>query len=197
MKKAIAFILMICTLALSMVSCDFACMFNKDNSFGKDATGGGAPEDGRARLAACNLNNAEFDIDNVTVKFMYGYDLTDSDFLPVFDICFLDADNEFLIKQVEEDFGSEKYHCNFVYNEERRLVKVEYNHSENITIPKEVFSKDSGIIVFAIYTYHASQTTDSPLRATTALTAISYEKTNGKVVLTEQNKKFEAVKVGN
>jgi hypothetical protein len=174
-----------------MVSCDFAGLFNQD----KDTTDGGAPIDGRSYLAACNLNNAEFDIDNVTVEFMYGYDYNGHNY-PVFDICFVYGDNEVVVKQVEESFNSEKYRCELIYDDElNKIIRVEYNHSENITIPKEVFTNDSGQIMFGIYA--VSENYPECGRRLIAATTISYEKINEKVILTEENKKFEAVKVGN
>ena len=99
-----------------------------------------------------------FDIDNVTLDFYYGgyynpsveYELIFTD-IPSFELYFEDDGGEkYYIKQVEENFISEKYNCEFIDNGEY-IIDIIFNYSESITIPKEIFTKDSGYIYFTIY----------------------------------------------
>lgn len=111
---------------------------------------------------AYESNDDEFDIDNVTLNFSYGRHYVDVGDVqhtidaglsyPNFDLCFVnDEGTTIVVKHVEENLISEKYMCEPVYSDKIRLTKVTFNHSEKLTIPKELFNKDSGIIWFCIY----------------------------------------------
>ena len=110
------------------------------------------------RFAAYRNNTCEFDIDHVTLEFFYGglwandieFVLTHSDNYPEFDLYFVNSDgDELLVKHVEENFVSEKYRCD-VYYVSPRKTGVIFNFSEYLTIPKELFCKNSGVIYFEI-----------------------------------------------
>lgn len=58
--------------------------------------------------------------------------------------------NPYFIKQVENNI-SEKYRCNWISDDYGNVIRIKYNHSEEITIPKELFSEPSGKITFTIW----------------------------------------------
>lgn len=205
MKKTIAFILMICTLALSMVSCDFAGIFNKntdlDNSFTPQSSGleyGFKLENGNEEtpihFCAYRCENNTFDIDDVTLIFYFGvyyfstaeYHIKSTESFPSFEIYFTNDDNEMiLMKKVDENFISEKYHCELIYGENHSITEVKYNYSETFTIPKKIFNKETGRIYFAIYGINA--TLHEPTVEWITGVGINYKVTNGKVTLSNKN----------
>lgn len=97
-----------------------------------------------------------FDINDVTLDFYYGaiggpmsgY----KDRCVVTTVHFKHKDQERkVIKVLEESIFSEKYD---IYDTDRLFVNVldlEYNYSEKITIPKELFINETGSITFNIY----------------------------------------------
>ena len=118
-KRLIAFILLICTLALSMASCDFAGMFNKSTplEYGFNTTQGEMlPNIKCAYRSDKNI----FDIDDVTLEFFIGviisgdtpehYREMASMSYPSFDIYFFnDSKDKIIIRTVNENLISEKY----------------------------------------------------------------------------------------
>ena len=101
-----------------------------------------------------------FSMDNVTLEFFYGGNFTDnlehvrehgSDY-PTFELYFMnDEEDKILIRTVEENFISEKYRCTPKKNIFGNVIGWNFNHSEVLTIPKELFTKDSGKVFFVIY----------------------------------------------
>ena len=108
--------------------------------------------------AAYRSDKTIFDIEDVTLTFYYGGDY-DNDIedireniynIPSFDIYFTDEyGNEILVKTVEENFVSDKYNLDVIYGNWYRTEFI-FNHSESITIPKEMFTEESGVIYFSI-----------------------------------------------
>ena len=101
-------------------------------------------------------DKTEFDIDDVTLEFFFGYPSYASQgdkreiYEDYFYICFInEADgSEIIVKKVEETLFSEKYE---VIMDDDEPYKIErYNHSEMLTIPKELFINDKGRIKFRI-----------------------------------------------
>ena len=119
------------------------------------------PNDGceiREFHCAYRSMKTEYDIDNVTLDFYYGgiyypdieYQLNFYD-IPLFELYFKEAGGEkYLIKRVEENFISKKYYCDVLEDGEYN-INIIFNYSESITIPKEIFTKDSGLLFFQIY----------------------------------------------
>ena len=118
---------------------------------------------GNCYICAYESDKTEFDINNVTLEFSYGmyffgsveWELEHcSQRFAYHDIyiesCQKNGDKT-LIKRAEEDFISEKYRVTKVYDENNNFVRWDFNCSEMITIPKEVFSKDKDHLVFRIY----------------------------------------------
>ena len=119
-------------------------------------------------FSAYKSDKSEFDIDDVTLEFFYGGyysyrlngEIVQKEFLdyPWFEIYFVNEDkSSIFVKRVEEDIISDKYACDFIYREDEinefgnYMIYVEFNYSEILTIPKEIFTKESGKIYFAIY----------------------------------------------
>ncbi len=106
-----------------------------------------------SRYAAYKSEKNTFDINDVTLDFYYG-SLTYSSFetvkktisYPNFDIYFNPEGGEkVLIKQVNEEFFSEKYRVTV------DDARAKYNHKEAFTIPKELFTGETGVIYFQGY----------------------------------------------
>ena len=111
---------------------------------------------------ALKSDKTEFDIDDVTLDFYYGILFTGSEEyareygghnIPSFDICFenIKGDRLILIRHVEENLVSEKYRTVWVYDENYSATFTIYNHSETLTIPKELFTPEEDVILFSIY----------------------------------------------
>ena len=109
---------------------------------------------------AYKSDKTEFPIDDVTLDFYYGgyyyqgveYELENTHDIPSFELYFQDDyGGKFFIKRVEENFVSEKYSCDIVYDENWYVTEVKFNHSETITIPQEIFTEESGIIYFSVF----------------------------------------------
>ena len=119
------------------------------------------PSDGceiRRFQCAYRSMKTEYDIDNVTLDFYYGcWQFPDIEYvldlydIPLFELYFKEAGGEkYLIKRVEENFISKKYYCDILEDGEYN-INIIFNYSESITIPKEIFTKDSGLLYFQIY----------------------------------------------
>ena len=110
---------------------------------------------------AYRSDRKEFDINDVTLEFSYGGWFIHhpdgtvcqcSQNYPYFDIYFTNEDGgKIFVKRVEENFVSEKYNCKLILDENRDIVDVEFNHSEILTIPKEIFTREKGIIWISFY----------------------------------------------
>ena len=100
---------------------------------------------------AYRSDKTEFNINDVTLDFYYGgyyyqgaeYELENAHDFPSFELYFTDNEgNKFFVKRVEENFVSDKYNCNLIYDNDWNVIDVDFNHSESITIPKEIFTEE-------------------------------------------------------
>ena len=104
------------------------------------------------------VDKTEYDIDDVTLEFFFGcasYDLQKySTYEEWFYIYFTHVGEGIeIVKKVEESIYSEKYAVERIYDLENYKILGEiYSHSEMITIPKEIFVTDKGVIKFQIKT---------------------------------------------
>lgn len=130
----------------------------------------------------------EFEIDDVTLEFYYGgwyYPLgaeylreTTHDF-PFFDVYFGEDEGEkVLVKRVEENFILDKY--NVIVNFYER--KHTFTFSEPLTIPKQLFSKETGIVYFYITGTNIKNGDKAKTQLITSIN-IFYKVTDGKVIL--------------
>lgn len=111
---------------------------------------------------AYRSNTNLFDINNVTLEFSYGgsytfnisYEREHFHSIPYFDLYFTGPSEEkILVKRVNENFVSKKYSYTTEDSVKDGIVTETYtfNHTETLTIPKELFTKDKGQIYFSIY----------------------------------------------
>lgn len=106
-----------------------------------------------------------FDIDSVNLILSFGvmsYNEIDTEFIEIareyggwdiseFEIYFADEyGNNIMARKVAENFISEKYRVTFVTDELNNICYFVFNHSEEITIPKELFTENEGIIKICI-----------------------------------------------
>lgn len=142
---------------------------------------------------AYKSDKTEFDIDNVTLFFYYGgyyyqgieYELENIHDFPYFELYFTDDDGvKYFVKRVEENFVSEKYRCDIVRDDNWYITEVKFNHSESITIPPEVFKKDTGKIYFSVYSTNLRE--NNAQEKCIASIYIFYKNSNGKIVLSSQ-----------
>ena len=97
---------------------------------------------------------SQFDINNVTLTFYYGGAYEDDiEYMrehtfnyPYFELYFYnDEQTHILARRVEENLVSEKY--GWTCRGSRRV----FNHSEELTIPKELFTKETGVISLGLF----------------------------------------------
>ena len=105
--------------------------------------------------SAYKSDKRTFDINNVTLDFYYGVNFPGSEEherqtgcdIPSFDLYFEHENREkIFIKHVEENLVSDKYRAGHTVDS-----KPPYNHSEKLTIPKEMFKEEYGFFRFVIY----------------------------------------------
>ena len=105
---------------------------------------------------AYRADTNEFCIDNVSLTFYYGwaYDVncTDGRDIPEAELYFYNAKQPGAIYSIKKinDYISDKYKCYLVYNDDFCVTEIQFEHSETITIPQEVFIEEEGMIYFAI-----------------------------------------------
>lgn len=134
---------------------------------------------------------SEFDIDDVTLRIYYGTISVNSDFpYESFDLAFANEENDFIfIRHQDECFNSEKYRVTVTYEEDEKgciyISNISYNYSEMLTIPEKLFSKDSGVIIFALFGTQ-SNVPEPEYGIMNGSLAIDYKKINGKIRLTER-----------
>ena len=152
-------------------------------------------EESPVNYCAYRSETNKFDIKHVTFDFYYGgyydidYELQNTTSYPTFDIYFKDDHgNKYLVKHVEENFISEKYSCDFVYEDDRNICEIKYNHSETLTIPAELFTKESGKIWFSIEGKNIlAPETNNPRSLVITGICIFYKKVeSGQIVLSSQ-----------
>ena len=106
------------------------------------------------------------DIDSVKLTISFGvlsYNEIDAAFIeykreyagwdiPEFKIYFADEDGSNIqtAREVKESFINEKYRVKGVVDEPNNLYSYVFNHSEEITIPKELFTESEGIIKICV-----------------------------------------------
>lgn len=141
-------------------------------------------------FCAYKSDTNEFEIDDVTLDFFFGgeyymgveYELSNGRSYPTFDLGFADEDgNNFFVKHIEENFVSDKYSCEVVCDENCDIAEIRYNHSEQITIPSEMFTKENGQIWFVIYGANVNEI-EQEYKCITGI-CIFYKVLNGKVIL--------------
>ncbi|MBO5715462.1 MAG: hypothetical protein J6S23_03600 [Clostridia bacterium] len=119
-------------------------------------------------MCAYKSDKTEFDIDDVTLTFYYGghywdyisgqkVDYSENLECECFELYFENENGDiYLIKKVEENFISDKYLITpdyknydllFFYYSDMTPI---FSHSEEIKIPRELFTDESGTIVFKI-----------------------------------------------
>lgn len=113
-----------------------------------------------SKVCAYRSDTNTFDIDNVTLTFYFGGIFgPDVNFyrehamnVPEFDIFFGDSNFEpiQLIRHSNDNFVSEEYNVTLLIDENYNTTEIKYNHSEIVTIPKELFTKQQGIINIGI-----------------------------------------------
>ncbi|MCH5147024.1 MAG: hypothetical protein J1F61_03330 [Clostridiales bacterium] len=99
-----------------------------------------------------------FNIDEVKLTLSFGSlrsgkDVGFDDFdIPEFKIYYADKsrNNLYTVRNVQEDFTSEEFGINIIYDVPNNLYYYEFNHSEEITIPKEIFTQSEGIFTITI-----------------------------------------------
>ena len=177
-RRIFRVLLILMIFSLLVTGCGQNADTNPDNDSGETDTSVGAVlESGFKKSdAECETplfhcayrsDKTEFDIDDVTLDFYYGgwfsnlgidYDLRQHNF-PTFEIYFTnDANDKCFVKRVEENLVSEKYRCKFIYDDDWNFIELKFNHSESITIPREIFTENEGVIYFAIYSKNANHT---------------------------------------
>ena len=101
-------------------------------------------------FCAYKSDKREFDINDVTLIFYYG--CTKGITCPSFKLYFENKNGDiYLIKEVR-DPNPDDYKVNLEYKETLFFNTYEkvFNYSESITIPKELFVNDSGVILFNV-----------------------------------------------
>ena len=132
---------------------------------------------------ACKSDTNEFDIENVVLTFSWGFTIPDSYSYSVYEISFVNDENkEVIIRQVEDDLNSEKYSVSIYTDPESKNSQIQYNYSEDIKIPAELFSKDKGEITFCICV------PDDAISMYVTLNYITliYKKSDDKIILSQQ-----------
>ena len=102
------------------------------------------------------------DIDNVKVTFYFGRTYSSDDWdlerernynsIPEFDVYFADKNHEllYLIRHSDENFISEEYRVTIEKDVKRNVKVFVFNHSEEITIPRELFTDTQGVLRFYV-----------------------------------------------
>ena len=210
--KFVCTVLIILTLFASVTGCDFVTNFiNKDNSNSANNTSDKTDADANKKTGlesgfsvsngcesssfygAYKSDKTEFDIDDVTLDFYYGVDFYGSEEyarettynFPSFDLYFVDrkGENKIFIRHVEENFISEKYRCELVYDENWNVTKIKCNYFETLTVPKEMFTKEVGMIYFSVFS--ANVRDYPPEYRAIAGAKVFYKMSGNKVILTD------------
>ena len=130
-----------------------------------------------------------YDIDDVTLEFSYGGNYRDQlelclyyNDIPSFEIYFENENGDkIFVKRIEENLVSYKYNYEIITYKWLDIRRIKFNHSEFITIPKEIFTREKGVIWFEMYGIDLKKS-DTEIKWI-AGTAISYKMDSGKVML--------------
>ena len=181
----VMFVVLFISSALNLAGCG-----NKGLEAGLDTTGIGGCDYSPAFKCAYKSDVTEFDVESVTLTLYYGgfYEFhieTEVEHrfsYPVFELYFFNDTNpedKILIKRVEENLVSEKYRAYITTEKFKKIIK--YNHSEDITIPKELFTSESGLIWFSV---NAQNVLDPYSTDETLCTiGVYYSKIENKIIL--------------
>ena len=198
LRKTIGFILVVLTLISAITGCSQQEKGLEGGFYKQNGEGLQCPS--HALTCAYRSDRTEFDIDDVTITFYYGgtwggdiESISGAFDYPSFSLVFRNDESQYyLIREVNENLVSEKYRHIMHYDRQddgSYLVSESYNHSEEITIPKELFTKTTGCIDFCVF----SQNIADPFFTTIGEECrvhIYYKqiKSQGKVILSD--KKF-------
>ena len=111
----------------------------------------------------------EYDIENVELLLFYGGYFVDdlalekeNQSFPTFSIILTnEKGHESTVKNVNEEFVSEKYRSVWKYSQEEGCTIITYNHSESLKIPSQFFMSEKGTIIITLESggmYFASTT---------------------------------------
>lgn len=110
---------------------------------------------------AYSSDEREFDIDNVTLTVYYGVYLSYQSLEEYRDDTASYSSFDFtiesftvgcepiyhLVRHIDENFVSEKYLCDVRYTSDLKAIRdIEFEHSEEVRLPRELFANDSGCI---------------------------------------------------
>ena len=148
---------------------------------------------------AYSSDEREFDIDNVTLTVYYGVDISYQSLEEYRDDTASYSSFDFiiesftvgcepiyhLVRHIDENFVSEKYLCDVRYTSDLKAIRnIEFEHSEEVRLPRELFANDSGCIWLRL-------TGDNVLRGeeeesrNICSTAFWYKKSGNKVTLSK------------
>ena len=140
---------------------------------------------------SCNYQTETdtFDLNNVSLTYFFGgsfypdieIEYINGSNIPYFDIIIKNDDgDEIIYKHFDEDFMQEKFRRT-VTTVDTIFININYNYSEIIAIPKEIFTKQSGRIEISIWGEYWKKS-DHPYIGITGI-PIDYEINDGKVKL--------------
>ncbi len=178
-KRIVSAVLALLMLSMSALLC--GCdLFKQGIEYGFDPKGLQ-----RAINIAYKSDTDEFDIDNVKLTFYYGRTgRYDKDEYSYFEIYAENRNNKTLIKRVNEDIQSEKYKINVTYKNFLfyHYSDYEFTYSEEIILPKNIFTNDVDQIDIRIYAYPD----DPDGRVLDGFITFFYQINENKVILSEK-----------
>lgn len=140
---------------------------------------------------AYKIAKSEFEIgENINVTFYFGGAFADDINherevynVPEFDVYFGDTEQNLLhlIRHSTENFVSEEYRVTWVYDENLNIKEKVYNHSETVTVPRELLTGQHGVICFYVSGININE--PEPEYELIASALINYDIENGKVAL--------------
>ena len=114
----------------------------------------------RPDFCAYKADSIKFNINNVKIMVYFGgifspeinNELENVRNIPEFKIYFADevGQEKYLIKLIQENYVSEKYRVKYDFDKNGNLSVLEYNHSEEVLIPEELFNREKGELVLCI-----------------------------------------------
>ncbi len=142
----------------------FSCIFigcdkekeEEDKGLYSAANYGGAGNPSPVLFLEYRAETREFDIDNVQLEVSFGWlafhelDKLDFDISDrLYALNAEDRSNRIVIRDIPR-LNDIEYSCDFAYDTNLSTLNIVYNHSEEIIIPSDLFSGDSGEIWIAI-----------------------------------------------
>lgn len=150
-----------------------------------------------ADYCAYSSDISEFDIDNVSIDFYYGSffnisiqnELEHGRNYPYVELFFenesASTQEPYFIKKTTDSYTSEKYRCEAIVDENGNIIGIDFNHHEELTIPKELFIGKTGKISFLV---RAKNINDSQEEARyISGIYIYYKVTGNKVILANED----------